>query len=60
MITETVNIRKLIPEEGNVLTDKKTQTARADVVYLAKGELKTNYIEIPEDTPLPEEETPLV
>ena len=54
--TQTVNLRELIADEGMVITDKETQTLRLKNVFLAKGERKENYIEIDENTPLPEPE----
>lgn len=53
--TQTVNLRELTADEGMVITDKETQTMRAKKIFLGKGEKKTNYIEIDENTPLPEE-----
>ena len=52
--TKTVNLRKLTADEGMVITDKETQTMRVKEIYLAKGERKDNFIEIDENTPLPE------
>lgn len=54
--TQTVNLRELTADEGMVITDKETMTLRAKTVYLGKGEKRTNFIEIDENTPLPEEE----
>ncbi|MCH5304197.1 MAG: hypothetical protein J1E41_04980 [Ruminococcus sp.] len=53
--TKTVNLRKLVAEEGMVITDKETKTLRTKELYLAKGENTDNYIEIDENTPLTEE-----
>ncbi len=50
----TVILRKLIASEGMTITDKATETMRATEVYLGKEDSEDNYIEIPEDTPLPE------
>lgn len=56
MKTETINILKLIPSKNNlVITDKETETLRAKTVYLGKDDDKSNYMEIPEDTPLADE-----
>lgn len=52
--TQTVNLRELIADEGMVITDKETQTMRAKKVFLGKEESRENFLEIPEDTPLPE------
>lgn len=58
MTTETISLRKLIPSEGMVITDKETETMRAEVVYLGKEDDVNNYKEIDENTPLPEIEEP--
>ncbi len=50
----TVILRKLTASEGMVITDKETKTMRATEIYLGKEDSEENYIEIPEDTPLPE------
>lgn len=52
--TETVTLRKLTAGDGMVITDKGTETMRAKVIYLAKDDSEDNYIEIDENTPLPE------
>lgn len=54
--TSTVIIRKLVASEGMVITDIETETMRAKVVYLGKGDNEANYKEIDENTPLPEPE----
>ena len=54
--TQTVQLRKLTAGEGMVITDKKTQTLRSAEVYLGKDEDENNFIEIDENTPLPEPE----
>ena len=54
--TQTVILRKLTASEGMAITDKATQTMRAEFVFLGKEDSEDNYIEIPADTPLPEEE----
>ena len=51
--TETVILRKLIADDGMVITDKETETMRAGIVYLGKEDNEDNYIEIDENTPLP-------
>ncbi len=50
----TVILRKLTASKGMVITDKATETMRATEIYLGKEDSEDNYIEIPEDTPLPE------
>ena len=52
--TQTVVLRKLTASEGMVITDTETETMRATVIWLGKGDSEDNYKEIPEDTPLPE------
>lgn len=54
--TQTVILRKLTANEGMAITDKATQTMRAEFVFLGKEDTEENYIEIPADTPLPEDE----
>ncbi len=54
LTSTTVNLRKLTADEGMVITDKETQTMRVKEIYLAKGERKDSFIEIDENTPLPE------
>lgn len=54
--TENVILRKLTASQGMVITDKETQMLRSTVVYLGKDEDETNFIEIDENTPLPEPE----
>lgn len=53
MIKETIKLIKLTADEGMVITDKKTETMRAEVVYLGKGDSEDNYKDIDENTPLP-------
>ncbi len=50
----TVILRKLTASKGMVITDKATETMRATEIYLGKEDSEDNYIEIPENTPLPE------
>ena len=52
--TQTVQLRKLTATEGMIITDKKTKTLRSSEVYLGKEENPDNFIEIDENTPLPE------
>lgn len=52
--TQTVQLRKLTAGEGMVITDKETQVLRAKEIYLGKNEDENNFIEIDENTPLPE------
>ena len=55
--TQTVQLRRLTASEGMVITDKATETLRTKEVYLDKNEDENNFIEIDENTPLPEAET---
>lgn len=54
--TQTVQLRRLTASEGMVITDKATETMRAKEIYLGKNEDENNFIEIDENTPLPEAE----
>ena len=58
--TQEVTLRELTADEGMVITDKETQTMRAKKVFLGKEENRNNFLEIPEDTPLPKAELPEV
>ena len=55
-IIQNENIRELIPSEGMVLTDKLTETMRAEILYLGKGDNPENYKEIDKDTPIEDED----
>lgn len=48
---------KLLPDEGMVLTDKATETMRAEEIYLGKTDSANAYKDIPIDTPIPEPKT---
>ena len=54
-IIQNENIRELIPSDGMVLTDKLTETMRAEILYLGKEDSPENYKEIETDIPLEEE-----
>ena len=54
-IIQNENIRELIPSEGMVLTDKLTETMRAEILYLGKEDSPENYKEIDKDTPIEDE-----
>ncbi len=54
--TQTVQLRKLTAGEGMIITDKETQTLRAKELYLGKDENEDKFIEIDENTPLPDTE----
>lgn len=55
--TQTVQLRRLTASQGMTLTDRETQTLRAKEIYLGKNEDENKFIEIDENTPLPEPET---
>lgn len=55
-IIQNENIRELIPSEGMVLTDKLTETIRAEILYLGKEDNPDNYKEIDKDTPIIDED----
>ena len=38
---------KLLPDEGMILTDKATETMRAEEIYLGKTDSADNYKDIP-------------
>ena len=44
---------KLLPDEGMILTDKATETMRAEEIYLGKSDSANNYKDVPID-PQPE------
>ena len=47
---------KLLPDEGMILTDKATETMRAEEIYLGKTDSADNYKDIPvEPAPIDEE-----
>ena len=48
---------KLLPDEDMILTDKATETMRAEEIYLGKTDSADNYKDIPIDTPIPEPKT---
>lgn len=56
IIEKQVVLKELRPSEGMILTDKETETMRAEVIYLGKEDSEDNYKEIETDIPI--EETP--
>lgn len=52
MTTQEVTVCKLIASNNMVITDVKTRTMRAEVVYLGCEDNAENYIEIQADTPV--------
>lgn len=55
LIEKQVILKELRPSKGMILTDKETETMRAEVIYLGKEDSENNYIEI-EETNIPIEE----
>ena len=55
LIEKQVILKELRPSKGMILTDKETETMRAEVIYLGKEDSENNYIEI-EETDIPIEE----
>lgn len=47
---------KLLPDDGMVLTDVATETMRTKEIDLGKSDNEDNYMDIPEDTPVPDPE----
>ena len=57
IIEKQVVLKELRPSEGMILTDKETETMRAEVIYLGKEDSENNYIEIEEtDIPIEDDE----
>lgn len=52
---DTSIIRKISANNGMVLTDTATKTLRANMIYLGIADEESNYEEIPENTPLPDD-----
>ena len=50
--TTSANLRKLIADEGMLITDRETRTLRSREIYLGKNEDENNFVEIDENTPL--------
>ena len=50
--TNSENLRKLIADEGMLITDRETRTLRSREIYLGKNEDENNFVEIDENTPL--------
>ena len=51
------SLRKYVPDEaGYVITDKATETMRANPLYLGKEADENDYFDILDDTPVPEPE----
>lgn len=56
LIEKQVTLKELRPSQGMILTDKETETMRAEVIYLGKEDSPENYKEIDKDTPIEDED----
>ena len=56
LIEKQVILKELRPSKGMILTDKLTETMRAEILYLGKEDSPENYKEIDKDTPIEDEE----
>lgn len=57
IIEKQVILKELRPSQGMILTDKETETMRAEILYLGKEDSPENYKEIDKDTPIEDEAT---
>ena len=55
LIEKQVILKELRPSKGMILTDKETETMRAEVIYLGKEDSENNYKEIETNIPIEEE-----
>lgn len=55
LIEKQVTLKELRPSQGMILTDKETETMRAEVIYLGKEDSENNYKEIEINIPIEEE-----
>lgn len=55
IIEKQVILKELRPSQGMILTDKETETMRAEVIYLGKEDSENNYKEIETDIPIEDE-----
>lgn len=55
LIEKQVTLKELRPSQGMILTDKETETMRAEVIYLGKEDSENNYKEIETNIPIEEE-----
>ena len=55
LIEKQVILKELRPSQGMILTDKETETMRAEVIYLGKEDSENNYKEIEINIPIEEE-----
>lgn len=54
LIEKQVTLKELRPSQGMILTDKETETMRAEVIYLGKEDSENNYKEIETNIPIEE------
>lgn len=54
IIEKQVILKELRPSQGMILTDKETETMRAEVIYLGKEDSENNYKEIETNIPIEE------
>lgn len=54
LIEKQVTLKELRPSQGMILTDKETETMRAEVIYLGKEDSENNYKEIEINIPIEE------
>ena len=54
IIEKQVILKELRPSQGMILTDKETETMRAEVIYLGKEDSENNYKEIEINIPIEE------
>lgn len=52
LIEKQVILKELRPSKGMILTDKETETMRAEVIYLGKEDSENNYKEIETNIPI--------
>lgn len=55
LIEKQVTLKELRPNQGMILTDKETETMRAEVIYLGKEDSENNYKEIETNIPIEDE-----
>lgn len=56
LIEKQVTLKELRPSQGMILTDKETETMRAEVIYLGKEDSENNYKEIETNIPIEKED----
>lgn len=60
LIEKQVILKELRPSKGMILTDKETETMRAEILYLGKEDNPENYKEIDKDTPIEDEDEAII